>query len=123
MNMERQKKSKMQNSISEKNMLQLYILPIFSRIFHILFKNSITLFTNFPSIFQKIDNMEVRDLNVNWLRSQMSIVLQEPILFGVSIADNIAYGDNSQEVPRQEIIEAAKAANIHDFICNLPQVG
>ena len=61
-------------------------------------------------------------LNVKWLRSQMAIVLQEPILFAVSVAENIAYGDNSRKVPMNEIIDAAKAANIHTFISSLPQV-
>jgi len=64
----------------------------------------------------------VRDLNVGWLRSQMAVVLQEPILFAVSIADNIAYGDNSRQLTMDEIIEAAKAANIHNFISTLPDV-
>jgi ABC-type multidrug transport system fused ATPase/permease subunit len=69
-----------------------------------------------------LDNKNVRDLNLYWLRSQVGIVSQEPILFDLSIAENIAYGDNSREVPMDEIIEAAKKANIHDFITKLPQV-
>lgn len=56
------------------------------------------------------------------LRSQMGIVSQEPVLFDRTIADNIAYGDTSREVEMQEIIEAAKNANIHNFITSLPQV-
>ena len=53
----------------------------------------------------------------------VSIVSQEPVLFDISIRDNIAYGDNSrQDVPLEEIIEAAKNANIHDFIQQLPDV-
>ena len=47
---------------------------------------------------------------------------QEPILFDLSIQENIAYGDNSREVSLEECIEAAKKANIHDFISKLPQV-
>ena len=47
---------------------------------------------------------------------------QEPILFDGSIEENIAYGDNSRQVPIEDIIEAAKQANIHEFILNLPQV-
>jgi len=49
-------------------------------------------------------------------------VSQEPVLFGCSIADNIAYGDNSREVGKDEIEAAAKAANIHTFINSLPKV-
>ena len=44
------------------------------------------------------------------------------MLFGCSIAENIAYGDNSREVRKDEIEAAAKAANIHSFINSLPMV-
>lgn len=66
--------------------------------------------------------MDAKELNVQWLRSQMAIVSQEPVLFNCSIADNIAYGDNSRVVPLDEIKEVAKAANIHSFIEGLPEV-
>lgn len=52
----------------------------------------------------------------------MGIVSQEPILFDYSIRENIAYGDNSREVSMDEIVKAAKMANIHNFISSLPQV-
>jgi ABC-type multidrug transport system fused ATPase/permease subunit len=52
----------------------------------------------------------------------MGIVSQEPILFDRTIADNIAYGDNFRAVSREEVIEAAKMANIHNFISSLPLV-
>lgn len=68
-----------------------------------------------------LDNHKVADLNVKWLRSRMAIVTQDPILFGTSIADNIAYGDNSREVSMEDVITAAKGANIHNFISTLPQ--
>ena len=61
-------------------------------------------------------------MNLLWLRSQIGLVSQEPILFDSSIEENIAYGDNSRQVPIEDIIEAAKQANIHEFILNLPQV-
>ena len=69
-----------------------------------------------------MDQADLHDLNVRWLRGQIGIVSQEPVLFNVSIADNIRYGANHREVSDEEIIEAAKAANIHDFIQSLPQV-
>ena len=69
-----------------------------------------------------LNNQDIKDLDLYWLRSQIGIVSQEPILFDLSIAENIAYGDNSREVLMDEIIEAAKKANIHNFIANLPQV-
>lgn len=69
-----------------------------------------------------LDKVDLRDLNIRWLRGQVGIVSQEPVLFNTSIADNIKYGANHREVSDEEIIEAAKAANIHDFIQSLPQV-
>ena len=65
---------------------------------------------------------KINELDLFWLRQQIGIVSQEPILFDMSIAENIAYGDNSRDVPIDEIIEAAKKANIHSFIVNLPKV-
>lgn len=64
----------------------------------------------------------MKTFNVAWLRAQLGIVSQEPILFDYSIRDNIAYGDNSRNVSLDEIIAAARKANIHSFIENLPQV-
>ena len=62
-------------------------------------------------------------LDLYWLRNQIGIVSQEPILFDLSIAENIQYGDNSRDdISKEEMIEAAKKANIHDFISNLPKV-
>ncbi|NXF92216.1 MDR1 protein, partial [Eubucco bourcierii] len=60
-------------------------------------------------------------LHLQWLRSRLGLVSQEPILFDCSIAENIQYGDNSRVVSQKEIEEAAKAANIHDFIEKLPE--
>ncbi|XP_017447963.1 phosphatidylcholine translocator ABCB4 isoform X3 [Rattus norvegicus] len=68
-----------------------------------------------------LDGQEAKKLNVQWLRAQLGIVSQEPILFDCSIAENIAYGDNSRVVSQDEIVRAAKEANIHPFIETLPQ--
>ena len=70
----------------------------------------------------QLDKYDLRDLNIQWLRRQIGIVSQEPILFDKSIADNIRYGANFREVSDEEVIEAAKAANIHNFIETLPEV-
>lgn len=70
----------------------------------------------------KFDGVDCRDLNLRWLRSQMGIVSQEPVLFDASIAENIRYGALFREVSEDEVISAAKAANIHDFIETLPMV-
>ena len=69
-----------------------------------------------------LDGSDLRDLNIRWLRSQVGLVSQEPVLFDTSIADNIRYGANFREVSDDEVVEAAKAANIHSFIESLPQV-
>ncbi|XP_037059431.1 ATP-dependent translocase ABCB1 isoform X3 [Peromyscus leucopus] len=67
-----------------------------------------------------LDGKEIKQLNVQWLRAHLGIVSQEPILFDCSIAENIAYGDNSRVVSQDEIVKAAKEANIHQFIESLP---
>ena len=69
-----------------------------------------------------IDDCDVKELNLKWLRSQIGIVSQEPVLFDLSIRDNIAYGDTTRTISDSEIEEAAKSANIHDFISRLPKV-
>uniref|UniRef100_A0A3Q0RYQ1 ATP-binding cassette sub-family B member 5 n=1 Tax=Amphilophus citrinellus TaxID=61819 RepID=A0A3Q0RYQ1_AMPCI len=67
-----------------------------------------------------LDKSDAKDLNIHWLRSQIGIVSQEPVLFDCTLAENIAYGDNSREVSMDEIEAVAKAANIHNFIDGLP---
>lgn len=74
------------------------------------------------SCFKMLDGINIRELNVQWLRAQVGLVQQEPILFDCSIRENIAYGDNSRDVTMPEIIEASRQANIHNFIDSLPKV-
>lgn len=50
------------------------------------------------------------------------MTIQEPVLFSVSVGENIAYGLPDDNVTKDEVIKAAKAANAHDFIISLPQV-
>jgi ABC-type multidrug transport system fused ATPase/permease subunit len=66
-----------------------------------------------------LDGHDVRGLTLRSLRRQVSFVLQEPLLFSGTIAGNIRYG--RLEATMEEVIEAAKAANAHDFIMRLPQ--
>uniref|UniRef100_A0A8B9GHR0 ATP binding cassette subfamily B member 4 n=1 Tax=Amazona collaria TaxID=241587 RepID=A0A8B9GHR0_9PSIT len=66
------------------------------------------------------DGKNTKTLNIKWLRAQIGIVSQEPILFDCTIGENIAYGDNSRQVSHEEIVNAAKEANIHSFIDSLP---
>ncbi|CAF4700599.1 unnamed protein product, partial [Rotaria sp. Silwood1] len=68
-----------------------------------------------------LDGHDIKTLNIRWLRSLMGLVQQEPILFNLSIRDNIAYGNNSREVKQDEIETAARMANIHEFIITLPK--
>lgn len=65
-----------------------------------------------------LDGHDLRDLSLKSLRENVSLVLQEPFLFPLSVADNIAFGRPG--VTRREIIEAARAAHAHDFIEQLP---
>ena len=69
-----------------------------------------------------LDGSDLRDLNLHWLRSQIGIVSKEPVLFDATIAENIRYGALFREVSDAEVIEAAKAANIHNLIESLPWV-
>ena len=62
----------------------------------------------------KVDGIDVRSYDLHALRNQIGVVLQEPLLFHGSVADNIAYG--VPNASRQDIIWAAQAANAHDFI-------
>jgi len=65
-----------------------------------------------------LDGVDLRDYRLADLRAQFAIVLQEPVLFSTSVGENIAYG--RPEATADEIIKAAKAANAHDFIADLP---
>ncbi|RKP14622.1 P-loop containing nucleoside triphosphate hydrolase protein [Piptocephalis cylindrospora] len=69
-----------------------------------------------------LDGRDLKDLNIQWLRRHVGLVGQEPVLFGASIYQNIAWGSASEsQVPtREEVEEAAKSANAHDFISALP---
>lgn len=70
----------------------------------------------------QLDGHDIKSLNLKWLRSLMGVVQQEPVLFNMSIRDNIAYGDASRDVSQAEIEEASRKSNIHDFIISLPEV-
>ncbi len=66
-----------------------------------------------------VDGVDIRDVEQASLRRQIAIVQQDPVLFHRSLAENIAYG--RPEATRDEIVEAAKLANAHDFIAGLPK--
>jgi ATP-binding cassette subfamily B (MDR/TAP) protein 1 len=73
-----------------------------------------------------LDGRNIQELNLNWLRQQISFVQQEPVLFATTIYENIRYGllgsqyqDLDKEQERELIYGAAKIANAHDFISSL----
>src|SRR5262249_56281942 len=66
-----------------------------------------------------IDGHDIRDWTLSSLRSEISVVLQESVLLQASIAENIAYGKPGASL--EEITTAARAANAHDFIMELPE--
>ena len=66
----------------------------------------------------KIDNQDIKELTIESVRSAIALVSQEPILFDMSIYDNILYG--KPDSTTDEVIEAAKAAAAHEFITQLP---
>ncbi|KAK4370181.1 hypothetical protein RND71_009656 [Anisodus tanguticus] len=64
-----------------------------------------------------LDGHKIKRLKLQWLRSQMVLVNQEPVLFAISIKENILFGSGAS---MEMVIEAAKAGNAHEFIVNLP---
>lgn len=69
----------------------------------------------------EVDGLKVETLNLKWLRDNIGVVAQEPVLFNTTIAENIRWGRDG--VSHADIIKAAKQANAYDFICHLPKVG
>jgi ATP-binding cassette, subfamily B, bacterial len=68
--------------------------------------------------YVKIDGHDTRDITLQSLRKQIGIVMQEPYLFNDTIEENLKYG--KEDATYEEIVEACKAAYIHDFIMSLP---
>ncbi len=66
-----------------------------------------------------IDGRDLRDCSLDWLREQVGLLLQEPILFTGTVAENIAYG--SDDASEAEIVAVAKAAGAHEFVERLPE--
>ncbi|KAI5341077.1 hypothetical protein L3X38_020351 [Prunus dulcis] len=66
-----------------------------------------------------LDGVAINKLQLKWLRSQMGLVSQEPALFATSIKENILFGKEDAEI--EQVMDAGKAANAHNFISQLPQ--
>ncbi len=67
-----------------------------------------------------VDGVDIRELDLRWLRSKLGVVSQEPVLFSGSVRSNI--GIVNPDATEKDIIEAAKLANAHDFLTRLPKV-
>uniref|UniRef100_A0A453FAH9 Uncharacterized protein n=1 Tax=Aegilops tauschii subsp. strangulata TaxID=200361 RepID=A0A453FAH9_AEGTS len=67
-----------------------------------------------------VDGVQIKSLRISWLRDQMGLVGQEPVLFNDTIRANITYGKHG-EATEEQVTVAAKAANAHEFISSLPQ--
>lgn len=66
-----------------------------------------------------LDGIDIRKLQLSWYRQQVGLVSQEPTLFATSIYNNILYGKPGAS--EEEVANAARAANAHDFISALPK--
>ncbi len=65
-----------------------------------------------------LDGHNIKNLNIQWLRGQIGIVQQEPVLFQTTVFENIAGGS---DITREQVIKASKLAHAHTFIMSLPQ--
>lgn len=66
-----------------------------------------------------LDGVAIEKLQLKWVRSQMGLVSQEPALFATTIKENILFG--KEDATMEEVVEAGKASNAHNFISQLPQ--
>lgn len=67
-----------------------------------------------------LDGHDLKDLNVKWLRQEIGTVGQEPVLFNMTIRQNLAMGSDKEKITDDEMINACKEANCHTFITQLP---
>lgn len=68
-----------------------------------------------------LDGCDIKKLNVSWLRQQIGVVSQEPVLFNMTIKQNLLMGSNNEEITEDEMIDACRKANCHTFIVQLPE--
>lgn len=62
----------------------------------------------------KVDQVDIRSLDIGWYRRQIALVSQEPVIYSGSIRDNIVFG--KPDASENEVVDAARAANAHEFI-------
>ena len=80
--------------------------------------NLISRYYEFQKGAIKLDEIDIRDIDLELLRSKIAVVLQDVFLFNTSILENITIGDKN--ISRQEVINAAKKVGVHEFINELP---
>lgn len=68
-----------------------------------------------------LDGHDIKELNVKWLRQQIGVVSQEPVLFNMTVRQNLLMGTENENIPDKMIIAACKEANCHTFITQLPE--
>ncbi|KAF7813877.1 putative ABC transporter B family member 8 [Senna tora] len=67
----------------------------------------------------KVDGVDIRELDIQWYRQHTALVSQEPVIYSGTIRDNIVFGKEDAHASESEVVEAATAANAHDFISSL----
>lgn len=72
--------------------------------------------SNFSQVL--LDDVDIKEFDLDWYRSNIGVVGQEPVLFGTTIAENIRFGNRS--ATQEDVERAAKKANAHSFIMRLP---
>lgn len=65
-----------------------------------------------------MDGVDIKELQLKWLRNQIGLVSQEPALFATSIRENILLG--KEDATSEEVVEAAKRSNAHNFVDQFP---
>lgn len=78
------------------------------------------LFSLIPLIQVTVDDVPIRDLNIEWLRNRIGLVSQEPVLFTATVEENLKMGN--EDVSEQAMLDAAVMANAHEFILQLAKV-
>ena len=67
-----------------------------------------------------IDNRQIHDYDLSWLRANIGVVTQEPVLFNCSIKDNILYGLDEDDYTTDDLDDVCLEANIREFVLSLP---
>lgn len=69
-----------------------------------------------------LDGVDICELDLKWVWRQIGFVSRYPVLFNISVMDNIRYGVNYKYISREEVVQVARAAGVHDVLQSLPMV-